>query len=79
LVSLDPTIGQEIKKTRPAIVVSPDEINDNLSTVIIAPMTTTIRKWPTRIQIKFQEKFGQIALGASRKSNFLKNQSKKTS
>ncbi|MES2677549.1 MAG: type II toxin-antitoxin system PemK/MazF family toxin [Pseudomonadota bacterium] len=62
LVNLDPTIGSEIKKIRPALLISPDEMNDNLDTVIIAPMTTTIRKWKTRIAISFEGKKGQVAL-----------------
>jgi mRNA interferase MazF len=62
LVSLDPTQGSEIQKTRPALVVSPDEANAYLRTVIIAPMTTTDRPYPTRIAIVFQNKRGQVAL-----------------
>lgn len=62
LINLDPTKGSEIKKTRPCVVISPNEINFHLSTVIIAPMTTKIRKYPTRIPLKFDGKEGQIAL-----------------
>ena len=62
LVNLDPTIGSEIRKTRPAVIISPNEINHHLNTVIIAPMTTTIRSYPTRIKLNFQGKNGQIAL-----------------
>ena len=62
LVSLDPTQGSEIQKTRPALVVSPDEANQYLRTVIIAPMTTTERPYPTRIAMMFQSKRGQVAL-----------------
>jgi mRNA interferase MazF len=62
LVSLDPTHGAEIKKTRPCLVVSPDEMNQYLQTVIVAPMTTTIRPYPTRIPVRFQGKSGQAAL-----------------
>ena len=62
LVSLDPTEGREIKKTRPCLVVSPDEMNQGLQTLIIAPMTTTFRAYPTRVKIAFQEKEGQVAL-----------------
>ncbi|MCE9545861.1 MAG: type II toxin-antitoxin system PemK/MazF family toxin [Planctomycetia bacterium] len=62
LVVLDPTVGHEIKKTRPALVVSPDEMNAHLETLIIAPMTTTGRPYPTRIPCRFQGKVGQIAL-----------------
>ncbi len=62
LVNLDPTIGYEIKKTRPAVVISPNEMNRNLKTVIIAPLTTNIRDWPTRIKIELEGKIGEIAL-----------------
>jgi mRNA interferase MazF len=62
LVNLDPTQGREIKKTRPAIIISPNEMNDHISTVIIAPMTTKGRDYPTRISCKFQGKRGQIIL-----------------
>ncbi|WP_029523094.1 type II toxin-antitoxin system PemK/MazF family toxin [Persephonella sp. KM09-Lau-8] len=62
LVNLDPTIGSEIKKVRPAVVISPNEMNDVLNTVIIAPMTTKIRDWPTRVLINFQGRKGEIAL-----------------
>ena len=62
LVRLDPTTGAETAKTRPCVVVSPDELNRSVSTVIIAPMTTTRRGWPTRVEISFQGKTGEIAL-----------------
>ncbi len=62
LVNLDPTIGHEIRKTRPCLVVSPDEMNEHLSTVIIAPMTTKSHKYPTRIKIRFSGKDGWIVL-----------------
>lgn len=62
LVSLDPTQGSEIQKTRPCLIVSPDEANEYLRTVIIAPMTTTERPYPTRVGITFQSKRGQVAL-----------------
>jgi len=62
LVSLDPTHGAEIKKTRPCLVISPDEMNRHLQTVIVAPLTTTIRPYPTRIPLRFQGKSGQAAL-----------------
>jgi mRNA interferase MazF len=62
LVSLDPSQGAEIQKTRPALVVSPDEANQYLRTVIIAPMTTTERPYPTRIAMMFRNKRGQVAL-----------------
>ncbi len=62
LVSLDPTHGAEIQKTRPCVVVSPDEMNRHLKTVIVAPMTTAIRPYPTRVNLRFQGKSGQTAL-----------------
>jgi mRNA interferase MazF len=51
LVNLDPTIGSEIRKTRPCVVISPDEINHNLSTIVIAPMTSKSRSYPTRVKV----------------------------
>jgi mRNA interferase MazF len=62
LVRLDPTTGAETGKTRPCVVVSPDELNRAIATVIIAPMTTVRRGWPTRVEITFQSKTGEIAL-----------------
>jgi mRNA interferase MazF len=62
LVNLDPTIGSEIKKTRPCLVISPDEMNRYINTVIVAPMTTKGRGYPTRVACKFQSKQGQIVL-----------------
>ncbi|MDO5774523.1 type II toxin-antitoxin system PemK/MazF family toxin [Treponema succinifaciens] len=62
LVNLDPTVGHEIKKTRPCLVISPDEMNNNISTVIIAPMTTKSHSYPTRIPVKFEGKNGWIVL-----------------
>ena len=62
LVNLDPTIGSEIKKTRPCVVISPDEMNNHLRTVVIAPMTTSSRNYPTRVEIKHENKIGWIVL-----------------
>jgi len=62
LVRLDPTEGREIRKTRPCLVISPDEMNRHISTVIVAPMTTKGRPYPTRIPVRFQRKEGQIIL-----------------
>ena len=62
LVNLDPTIGHEIQKTRPCVVVSPNEMNRNIATVMIAPMTTKGRTYPTRVICQFQGKEGQIVL-----------------
>jgi mRNA interferase MazF len=62
LANLDPTIGSEIKKTRPCVVISPDEMNRHLRTIIIAPMTTTSKNYPSRIEIKHDNKIGWIVL-----------------
>ncbi len=62
IVSLDPTRGSEIKKTRPCVIISPDEMNHNINTVIVAPMTSSSKKYPTRVPIEFQGKKGQIVL-----------------
>ena len=62
LINLDPTIGREIKKTRPCLVISPNEMNQHISTIIIAPMTTKGRNYPTRVTCSFQGKKGQIVL-----------------
>jgi mRNA interferase MazF len=61
-VNLDPTIGSEIKKTRPCVIISPNEMNFNISTVIIAPITSKLRNYPTRIPCKVDGKQGQIVL-----------------
>lgn len=60
LVNLDPTVGSEIKKTRPCVVISPNEMNRHLRTIVIAPMTTSSKNYPTRIEIKHDNKFGWI-------------------
>jgi len=62
LVNLDPTQGREIQKTRPCLIVSPDEMNRHIGTVIIAPMTTKGRDYPSRVAVTFQKKNGQIVL-----------------
>jgi mRNA interferase MazF len=62
LINLDPTIGSEIKKTRPCLIISPDEMNRYLNTVIVAPMSTTGTKYPTRVACEFQRKQGQVVL-----------------
>ena len=62
LVDLDPTRGSEIRKVRPCVVVSPDEMNRHVRTVIIAPMTSRRRDYPTRIDVTFQRKRGQVVL-----------------
>ena len=62
LVNLDPTIGSEIKKTRPCVIISPDEMNKYLQTIVVAPMTTTSRKYPTRIEVKHDRKIGWIVV-----------------
>ncbi len=62
LINLDPTIGSEIKKTSPCLIISPDEMNRHIRTVIVAPMTTAGKDYPTRVPCKFQGKKGQIVL-----------------
>ena len=62
LINLDPTIGHEIKKTRPCVVISPDEMNRNIQTIVVAPMTTKSHDYPTRVKVKFQSKNGWIVL-----------------
>ncbi len=75
LVNLDPTIGSEIKKTRPCVIISPNEINKFLRTIVVAPMTTNLKNYPTRIKVKHNEKKGMIAIDQIRtidKSRILK-------
>lgn len=62
LINLDPTVGHEIKKTRPCLVISPNEMNETIQTIIIAPMTTKSHTYPTRVDVKFQNKDGWIVL-----------------
>ena len=62
LINLDPTVGSEIQKTRPCLVISPDEMNRHIRTVIVAPMTTAGKDYPTRVSCEFQRKKGQIVL-----------------
>lgn len=62
LVNLDPTIGAEIKKTRPCVIISPDELNKYLQTIIVAPMTSQSRSYPTRIEVNHDHKKGWIVL-----------------
>ncbi len=62
LVNFDPTIGSEIKKTRPCVIISPDEMNKYLQIIIVAPMTITSRKYPTRIEVKHNRKTGWIVI-----------------
>jgi len=62
LVNLDPTIGSEIRKTRPCVIISPDEMNKYLRTIVVAPMTTKSKKYPTRIEVKHDRKIGWIVI-----------------
>jgi mRNA interferase MazF len=62
LVNLDPTLGSEIQKTRPYVIVSPNEINDHLRTVVIAPMTSQSRNYPTRVKVKHNNQEGWVVL-----------------
>ena len=65
-VNLDPTIGSEISKSRPCVVISPDEMNKHVNTVIIAPLTRTVRNWPSRVQSAYGGTRGEIALDQMR-------------
>lgn len=62
LINLDPTVGSEIQKTRPCLIISPNEMNQHIATVIVAPMTTRGRNYPTRVNCDFEGKSGQIVL-----------------
>lgn len=62
LISLDPNVGSEIKKIRPCLIISPDEMNHNIRTIIVAPMTTAGKDYPTRVRCTFKRKKGQIVL-----------------
>ncbi|MGO1584860.1 MAG: type II toxin-antitoxin system PemK/MazF family toxin [Mesonia sp.] len=62
LVNLDPTIGSEIKKTRPCVIVSPNEMNKYLNTIVVAPMTTNLKKYPTRVAVEHNNKNGMLAI-----------------
>jgi mRNA interferase MazF len=62
LVNLDPTIGSEIKKTRPCAVISPNEMNKHLRTVVVAPMTTNSKNYPTRVEIKHDNRIGWVVI-----------------
>jgi mRNA interferase MazF len=66
LVTLDPTVGAELQKTRPCLIISPDEMNDYIQTVIVAPLTTKGRAYPSRVATRFQGKDGQIVLDQMR-------------
>jgi len=76
LVNLDPTVGSEIKKTQPCLIISPDEMNRHIRTVIVAPMTMAGRDYPTRVACHFKNKKGQIVLDQIRtvdKTRLIKN------
>jgi len=62
LVNLDPTVGSEIKKTPTCVIISPNEINHNLQTLVIAPMTTTKRKYPTRVKVIHNDRIGWVVI-----------------
>ena len=62
LVNLNPTIGSDIQKTRPCVVISPNEMNNNLRTIVIAPMTTNLKQYPTRILVNHHKKKGMIVI-----------------
>ena len=62
LINLDPTVGSEIQKTRPCLVISPDEMNHHIRTVIVAPLTSAEKDYPTRVSCTFRKKQGQVVL-----------------
>ncbi len=62
LVELDPTIGAEIRKTRPCVVISPDDMNRSLRTIIVAPITSRVRRYPNRVRSTFEGREGEVAL-----------------
>ena len=62
LINLNPTIGSEIKKTRPCVIISPDEMNKFLRTIVVAPMTTKSKKYPTRIEVKHDKRIGWVVI-----------------
>ena len=62
LVNLDPTLGSEIKKTRPCVIISPDEMNKHLQTIVIAPMTSTSKAYPTRIEVNHNKTKGWVVI-----------------
>lgn len=62
LVNLDPTLGSEIKKTRPCVIISPDEMNKYLNTIVLAPMTTNLKKYPTRVAVEHDGNKGMIVI-----------------
>ena len=67
LINLDPTVGSEIQKTRPCVIISPNEMNKYLNTIVIAPMTSSLKEYPTRIRVKYKDKIGMIAIDQIRK------------
>jgi mRNA interferase MazF len=62
LINLDPTKGSEIRKTRPCVIISPNEMNNHISTLIIAPLTSRLRNYPTRVPCRVEGKQGQVVL-----------------
>ncbi len=62
MISLDPVVGSEIRKTRPCVIVSPNEVNQHLKTVTIVPLTSSLKTYPTRVPIQFQNKQGEVAV-----------------
>ena len=69
LINLGPTVGSEIQKTRPCVIVSPNEMNKYLNTIVISPMTSSLKEYPTRIPINYEDKKGMIAIDQIRAVN----------
>jgi mRNA interferase MazF len=75
LVNLNPTVGSEIQKNRPCVIVSPNEMNKHLNTIVVAPMTTNLKKYPSRVAVKHNNKKGMVTMDQIRtidKSRILK-------
>jgi len=75
LVNLNPTVGSEIQKNRPCVIVSPNEMNKHLNTIVVAPMTTNLKKYPSRVAVKYNNKKGMLTMDQIRtidKSRILK-------
>lgn len=72
LVNLDPTVGSEIKKIRPCVIVSPNEMNKHLNTIVVSPMTTNLKKYPSRVAVKHNDKKEMVTMDQIRTIDKLK-------
>ena len=81
IVNLDPTVGSEIKKTRPCVIISPNEMNENLNTIVVAPITSNLRDYPTRVKVQLKAKESRIVVDQIRtidRQRIVKNQGQLT-